>query len=222
MGVCNMTESKKEIGSASAHGGNTLEIGDPLDLANVVRPHAAATVQVAVKSFAVGASESPPKTFIRAHPDAAFTLETFIVPRNDDANIERAHLVTDAEIADEMLECGLLRPALLTRIVTRQGEEKLWILKRPIPGATEMVSHSTSLECLAVVRDEWGRVRWASRDEGYVVDVPLIELPLPSWQGANREPPEVMQELVRKAFRTHYIADREHPVYQALATAGQR
>lgn len=199
-----------------------LELGDPLDLANVVRPHAAATVHVAVKSFAVGASESPPKTFIRAHPDPSFTLETFIVPRNDDANVDRAHLVTDPEISDELLESGLLRPALLTRIVTRQGEEKLWILKRPMPGATEMVSHSTSLECLFVVRETWGCVRWASRDEGYVVEVPRVDLSAPKWQGEEREPKQVMQELVKKAFRAHYIADREHAVYKALASAGRR
>lgn len=216
-----MTDPKKENGASSADNGATIELGDPLDLSNVIRPHASAAVQVAVKSFAVGASESPPKTFIRANPHEAFTLETFIVPRNDDANVERAHLVTDPEIADEMLECGLLRPALLTRIVTRQGEEKLWVLKRPMPGATEMVSHSTSLECLAVVRERWGRVRWASRDVGYIVEVPLIELPAPKWQGEDRNPAEVMQELVQKAFRANYIANREHPVYQALATAGR-
>lgn len=121
-----------------------------------------------------------------------------------------------------MLQCKLLRPALLTRIVTAQGEERLWIVKRPMPGATEMVAHSTSRECLAVVREQWGRVRSASREEGYVVEVPEIELPAPHWQGEDREPVEVMQELVRKAFRTNYIADREHPVYQALATAGRR
>ena len=217
-----MTESNRENSTAPAHGETTLNIQDPLDLTNVIRPHATVAVQVAVKTFAVGASESPPKTFIRAHPHEAFTIETFIVPRNDDANIERAHLVTDLEISDEMLECGLLRPAVLTRIATRQGEEKLWIVKRPMPGATEMVSHSTSLECLAVIREQWGRVRWASRDEGYVVDVPMIDLPTPNWQGEDREPVEVMQELVKKAFRTHFIADREHPVYQALATAGRR
>ena len=84
-----------------------------------------------------------------------------------------------------------------------------------------MVSHSTSLECLAVVREQWGRVRWASRDEGYVVDVPVIDLPAPKWQGEDREPAEVMQELVRKAFRTHFIDNREHSAYQALATAGR-
>ncbi len=217
-----MAEINNGSEGAFAASDKPLGLDDPLDLSNVVRRHAAATVQVAVKSFAVGASESPPKTFIRAHADVAFTLETFIVPRNDDASIERAHLVTDPEIADELLECGLLRPALLTRIVTRQGEEKLWIVKRPMPGATEMVSHSTSLECLAVVREQWGRVRWASRDEGYVVEVPLIELPDPKWQGADRVPAEVMQELVKKAFRTNYIADRDHAVYQALATAGRR
>ena len=84
-------------------------------------------------------------------------------------------------------------------------------MKRPIPGQTEMVSHSTSLQALETVREHWGWIKWASRDEGYIVEVPLAELPEPEWN-----PEATMDDMVRKAFRTRYISDQEHPVYKAL------
>ena len=104
-----MSKPTDKFEALSAAKEKSLELGDPLSLLNVVRPRAAAAAQVAEKSSAVGALEPPPKTFLRAHPDKAFTLETYIVPRNYDAGIERADLVTDQEVADELLECGDLR-----------------------------------------------------------------------------------------------------------------
>ena len=55
-----MSKLTDKFEALSAAQEKSLELGDPLNLLNVVRPHAAAAVQVAEKSSAVGAFRDGP------------------------------------------------------------------------------------------------------------------------------------------------------------------
>ena len=198
-----------------------LEARDPLDIGNIRRQRTG-LLRTNVKSFAVGVAERAPKTFIYAHPDPAFSIEVAFVPSDPEKDIDAAHVIADTDIADELVMEGRAKEAILTRIVTRQGQHKLWLIKVPVEGEKVHVAHSTALQCLEVVRGQWGWVRWEDLDTGYVVEVPVegVEMPPPQWGQDDRDPGEVMQEMIRKGFRDHVIADRDHPVYKLVATGG--
>jgi hypothetical protein len=147
------------------------------------------------------------QTFIRVHPDPAWRLQANILELKGDKT--ETFLLSPrlgAELADETVRVELYSA------MTRQGMFFLWPVK--IPGTDGRLNtwHVSALEAAQIAMEKWIRVGADMEARSYGVTQATGNFPDPVWPTSKS-----FQDLVRLAFKDHYIASTDHPVVRRLA-----
>ena len=149
----------------------------------------------------------PDKTwFVRTHADPAYRIETAVIELKED---RETYLVSPHVREELATETALQLKALFTA-VNRQGVVFLWPINLPgLDGRTNDWNRS-ALEAETLAREHWVRIQANMALGAYSVWTAETELPEPNW------PQQPFKELLRIAFKNHFIDDLEHPVLKRL------
>jgi hypothetical protein len=144
-------------------------------------------------------------SFVRTHPDPAFTLSTYVIELKEDQELYLVAPVLWPELASE----STFTPKMLVTSVNRQGVLYLWPIRLPGPdGKIDSWSRS-ALEAAEIARTTWVRVQANMSLGAYeVVSSSLTAQPV--------FPDLSMAEILKIAFKDFYITDLDHPVLRKL------
>jgi hypothetical protein len=197
---------KSEV-TPSPNGEPTGSAADPFDPASLRLSQnfdAAIGVKKALVSIPV---RKPAKTwFIHVHPDPAYRVETAVIELKEDREI---YLVAPALWSELAREAAFVPRALFTAI-NRQGVIFLWPLRLPgSDGKTDEWSR-TALEGADRATKGWIRLAANMALGAYDIFEASDQLTKPEW------PDIPFRELLRVAFKDHYIGSLNHPVLRKL------
>ena len=145
-----------------------------------------------------------PQGFFRVHPDIAHRMETAVLEHRED----RETYLVDKSLWED-LRSEIVPKALYTG-VTRQGTPFIWPVRLPSSDGRLDNWNRSAHQAAAEAMKTWVRLA-SNRDLGaYDVFLPESHFPDPVWPSLSFE------EIVRIAFRDHFIRDLDHPVIKML------
>lgn len=146
--------------------------------------------------------------FVRVHPDHAFRLTpAAIIELKED---RETYLVLPA-IANELP--GEFVPATIYTAVNRQGVIFLWPVKLPGPDGKHNEWHRSAAEAAERAMSTWVRVGANMSLGAYEISQAMAELPEPVW------PELAFSEILKTAFKDHYVDSTDHPLVKRLRGA---
>jgi hypothetical protein len=162
--------------------------------------------QIAVKKVLNTVPKRKPnkQEFVRVHPDPAWRLETKVLEIEGDREI---YLVAP-ELWDALRE--EISPRVLFVAITRQGVVFVWPVKLPDEDGKQLAWHQSALDAAKRGMTNWVRVRANMELGAYECFEALVELSDPKW------PEESFKQIIRTAFKDHYIDSLEHVVIRKL------
>lgn len=143
------------------------------------------------------------QSFFRVHPDPDWQLQAAVLELKE----ERETYVVDPALLDAVgTEAA---PRLIVPAVTRQGVTFLWPLRLPAADGRQDEWARSAMEAATIAREQWVRMTANMSLGAYeVLSAPISAAPV--WPDATFE------ELVKIAFKNHYINDLDHPVLRRL------
>jgi hypothetical protein len=142
--------------------------------------------------------------FIRVHPDESYRLETAVLELKE----ERETYLVASELWPEL--AGEIVPKVLFTSLSRQGVLTLWPIRLPGEEGRHDEWNRSALEAAKIAQTRWIRLAANMALGAYEVYQAIGDLPAPEW-------PEVeFQEMLRIAFRDHFIDSLDHPVVRRL------
>lgn len=144
------------------------------------------------------------KWWIRCHPSSEMVVTglTLLIVE-EGGNDETYVLDPEMEFPDE-LDC-FTTPATVTRAITSQGNEFLWLSKQSPKSPKDSVRR-----CQAAAKKGWIQVRWNAQLKGYTYIEPRELRRDPVWSD------DTMDDLMDKAFGDRFIDRPDHPVINSL------
>lgn len=145
--------------------------------------------------------------FIRVHPDEGYRLQTTVIDLKEDREVYLVAPALHQELADEVA------PVALFTGITRQGVLFLWPVKLPREDGRWNAWNRSALDAADHATKCWVRVAANMQLGAYEIFEATGNLPEPDW------PDLELKEILRLAFRDHFIDSGEHPVVQRLRGA---
>src|SRR5262245_41257611 len=144
--------------------------------------------------------------FVRAHPDAAYRLQTCVLELKEERETYLVAPVLWPELAAE----ATFSPRLLCTAVSRQGVLFLWPIR--LPGADGKLDSwsQSALEAAQLAQSQWVRVTANMSLGAYDVYQAAAALGEPAW------PEQPFAELLKVGFKDRYIDGLDHPVLRRL------
>lgn len=142
--------------------------------------------------------------FIRVHPDRAFRLETAVLELKE----ERETYLVDRAIWCEL--SGEIVPKVLFTTINRQGVLILWPIRLPGEDGRHDEWNRSAMDAAHRAQQRWIRVAAnmsLGANEAYDA---VSSLPEPEWPDLD------FQEILRLAFKDHFITSLDHPVILRL------
>ena len=180
---------------------------DPFDPARLrLSQDYAATLGVRKALLTVPVRKPAREWWVQTHPDESYRLNTAVLELKED---RETYLVAPTLWPDLATEATFSPRALVTSI-TRQGVLFIWPIR--LPGSDGRIDdwNRSALEAASMARGQWVRVAANMSLGAYDVFRATADLPAPVW------PQTPFAELLRVAFKDHYIADLDHPVLRRL------
>lgn len=173
---------------------------DPFDPSQFAAPPDA-EMMVAQRELVHCRVGRPPKdAFCRAHPDEKMSLEAFILTLES----EREQYLLTPAAAQAIPE--LARRVRLTRAITRQQDEFIWVTN-PVPTSGKDNSYWVSnRKALEMAKTQWIRMQSNQAAKAYDVFTSQVKIPEPVWS----ERP--FADFLRAGFGEHRIDDPSHPL----------
>jgi hypothetical protein len=182
---------------------------DPFDPRNLrVLSDFSAAVGVKKALLTIQPRKPDKSWWVRAHPDPAFRLQTVVVELKGERGGSEVYLIAP-QLRAALAAEPTLRPKLFVTAVTTQGIAFLWDINLPREDRTDNWSR-TALAAVELATHAWVRVAANMSSGGYDVWEATGTLPDPQW------PDLPLRELLRLAFKDHYIDSTEHPVLRRL------
>jgi len=191
--------------TVGTHAGTPATPPTPFDPARLRLPqNFAETVGVKKRYTVIQARKPGKQDFIRVHPDAAYSLQTYVLEFKDEGEL----YVVDSSLWDDLV--GELVAKVLYLTINRQGVPRLWPIRLPDPDGRLDDWNRSALEAAEIAKTRWVRVT-SNRSAGmYEVHEATADLPEPEW-------PELsFEEILKIAFRGFYITDWDHPALRRL------
>ncbi|MET0107213.1 MAG: hypothetical protein ABW072_19025 [Sedimenticola sp.] len=142
--------------------------------------------------------------FIRVHPNEEYHLKTAVLELKE----ERETYLVDPPLWSELP--GELVPKVLFTTMNRQGVLTLWPVRLPGEDGRLDEWNASALEAAEMARNHWIRVAANMSLGAYEVYEATGDLPNPDW------PEMEFSEILKVAFKGHYIAEIDHPVIRRL------
>jgi hypothetical protein len=144
------------------------------------------------------------KWWIRCHASAEQTVPglTLLIVEEDGSEVIYV-LSPDVEFPDDL--DNFTCPATVTRAITSQGNEFLWLTKQSPKSPKE-----SARRCQAAARKGWIQVRWNAQLKGYTYISPRELRREPEWST------DTIDELMEKAFGDKFIDRSDHPAVNHL------
>jgi hypothetical protein len=149
----------------------------------------------------------PDKTwFVRVHPDPEYAFQTYVIELKE----ERETYLVDRRLWNELAGEATFSPRALFPALNRQNVLFLWPVRLPGPDGKLDTWSQTALEAAGLARTKWCRVTANMALGGYEVFYATGDIPAPDW------PAVPIDDLLRTAFKDHYISTLSHPVLRRL------
>ena len=185
-------------------------VADPFDPARLrLSQDFAASVGVQKVLLTVPCRKPAREWFIRVHPDEKYRVQTAVIELKE----EREIYLVDPELWPELAAEATFSPRHLCTAVNRQGVLFIWPIR--LPGADGRVDEwsRSSLEAATMATKNWVRVVANMSLGAYDVFEATAKIPDPEW------PDKPFGELLRIAFKDHFIDTSDHKVLQSLRGA---
>ena len=178
---------------------------DPFDPENM-RISADYAEQIGVKKLLVNVPVGKPNRheYVRVRDEEGWSVRTWIFEDKLDREVFYIHPHLVPELSLEAT------PAVLYTAITRQGKLFLWPVKLPGTDGKDNPWNCTAREAAEKAKTKWVRMS-ANQPAGYYDVYEAVEnLSPPEWPDATHK------EILRLAFRDHYIDSINHPILQRL------
>ncbi len=142
--------------------------------------------------------------FVRVHPDEGHRLETFVLELKEDRETYLVNPDLWQELPSE------LTPKLLCTSINRQRVLTLWPIRMPGEDGRLDQWNASAMEAAELARNRWVRVVANMSLGAYEVYEATGDLPDPEWPDLS------FHEILKIAFKGHYITDLDHPVVRRL------
>ena len=142
--------------------------------------------------------------FVRVHPSDGYRLETAVLELKE----ERETYLVDPVLWPVLP--GELTPKVLFTTVNRQGVLTLWPVRLPGDDGRLDDWNASALEAAEMARKGWVRVTANMSLGAYEVYEATGDLPDPDW------PDMSFAEILKVAFKGHYVTEVDHPVIRRL------
>lgn len=184
---------------------DTTDPLDPFDPPNL-RISQDFEAQLGVKKALVTVPVRKPnrQSFVRVHPDPAYTVTTTILELKEEGENYLVARSLAPELPTEVA------PRILFTSITRQGYLFIWPVRLPgIDGRQDEWSRS-SLEAARMATTRWVRVASNKSAGYYEIYEATAKIPEPEW------PDMPMKKILAIAFKDRYIDSLDHPVLMKL------
>jgi hypothetical protein len=199
----------QSLNGAPAPTDPTVEIktADPFDPASLrVGSDFAFGLKKAV--FTVSARKPDKAWWIRAHPDAAYRLQTAVIERRGERGGAETHLVAP-HLRDHLATEPTFRPMLLVTAINTQDVVFIWEINLPRDDRENKWAQ-TALAAVEVATKGWTRIAANMSAGHYDVWQASGNLAEPQW------PQLTFREILKLAYKDRYIDDLNHPVLRQL------
>lgn len=144
------------------------------------------------------------QAFFRVHPDTDHRMETAVLEHRGD----RETYLVDRSLWEDLR--SEIVPKALYMGITRQGTPFIWPVRLPSSDGRLDNWNRSAHQAAGEAMKGWVRLA-SNRDLGaYDVFVPQAHFPAPVWPSIS------FDDIIRIAFREHFIRDLEHPVIKML------
>jgi hypothetical protein len=163
-----------------------------------------------VKPGRVPARKPSKEVFVRVNPDPQYQFPTYVVELKEDGETYLVDRSLWPALADE----STFGPRILLTAMSRPGNIVfLWPIRMPASdGKLDEWSRSALEIATTVATQSWTRVVSNRALGGYEAHV----APASATWGDPKWPTEPMSELMRRAFKDHFITNLDHPVLKRL------
>jgi hypothetical protein len=165
--------------------------------------HGSATAQKG-KQTSVPMQSPNKKWWVRCHPSSDMVVAGLTLLTVEESGMDEIY-VLDPEIEFPEDLDNFTTPATVTRAITSQGNEFLWLSKQSPKAPKDSVRR-----CQAAAKRGWIQVRWNAQLKGYSYIEPRELRRDPVWSDDS------MDDLMDKAFGDKFIDRADHPVINAL------
>jgi hypothetical protein len=144
--------------------------------------------------------------FVRTHPNPDFRLSpAALIELKDDREVYFVPPSMVNELPGEFFVAALY----LT--TNRQGVLSIWPVRLPRPDGKHLEWHRSAAEAAELAQSKWVKIRANMSLGAYeIYEAPNENIPAPVW-------PELpFDEILRIAFRNHFIDSSDHPVVKRL------
>lgn len=164
----------------------------------------AETVGVKKALITVPVRKPNKQEFVRVHPSDEYHLETAVLELKE----ERETYLVAPELWPELP--SELTPKVLFTTMNRQKVLTLWPVRLPGDDGRLDDWNASALEAADMARERWVRVVANMSLGAYEVFEASGDLPDPGW------PEMAFSEILKVAFKGHYITEIDHPVIRRL------
>ena len=181
---------------------------DPFDPASLrISPDFATNAGVRRHLLNIPIRKPTKESFVRTHPDPAYSLETLILELKDS---DREMYLVAPHLRADLASEPTVGPRRLITSVDRQGNAFLWPIRVPAPDGRVDTWNQSALEAAAMARESWVRVTANMTLGAYDVATStgiVVEPEFPALRFA---------EILRLAFKDRRIDSLDHPVLRRL------
>ena len=177
---------------------------DPFDPANFAAPPDAEMVVAQRELVTCRVGKPPRDSFCRAHIDMEMSVEAFLLTLESQGEV----FLLTPRAAKGIPE--LAKRVRLTRAITRQGDEFLWVTNPvPVHGRDNpyWISNRKALE---MAKSRWVRMQSNQAVKAYDVFTASADIPDPTWSNY------ALADLLRAGFGENRINDPQHPVIRRI------
>lgn len=179
---------------------------DPFNPSSLRLPQNFSAASVGVKRVlnTVPVRKPGSQDYVRVHSDPAYSMETLVLELKED----RETFLVARNLWPELP--GELIPKSLYTAVNRQGVLLLWPVRLPGEDGRLDTWNSSAHDAAKLAKDHWVRVQANMSLGAYDIFEALGNIPDPEWPDATFE------EILKVAFRGHYIESLDHPAIRRL------
>jgi hypothetical protein len=199
------TDELKQGGVTQNRPANRKDAANPFDPAHLrLSQNFAETVGVKKALITIPVRKPNKQEFVRVHPSDGYRLETAVLELKE----ERETYLVAPELWSELP--NELTPKVLFTTMNRQGVLSLWPVRMPGEDGRLDEWNASALEAAEMARNHWVRVVANMSLGAYEVYEATGDLPAPDW------PEMEFSEILKVAFKGHYITEIDHPVIRRL------